>query len=92
MHLFRDVLVYRFRECALRTTEGDSERMTVAQIKSVSVTSSGVTARLGWLAARLRRLSPSKWLRAAQSGSERLRAALSQLSRLKLPKVVGSLS
>jgi hypothetical protein len=40
MHLFRDVLVYRFREYALRTTEGDSERMTVAQIKSVSVKSS----------------------------------------------------
>ncbi|KIJ90353.1 hypothetical protein K443DRAFT_15308 [Laccaria amethystina LaAM-08-1] len=30
---------------------------------------SDVTARLGWLAARLRRLSPSKWLRAALSGS-----------------------
>jgi len=40
MHLFRDVLVYRFRECALQATEVDSERTTVAQIKSVSVTSS----------------------------------------------------
>jgi len=40
MHLFRDVLVYRFRECALRAGEVDSERTTVAQIKSVSVTSS----------------------------------------------------
>ena len=40
MHLFRDVLVYRFRECALRAAEIDSERTTIAQIKSVSVTSS----------------------------------------------------
>jgi len=40
MHLFRDVLVYRFRKCALRAAEGDSERTTVAQIKSMSVTSS----------------------------------------------------
>jgi len=39
MHLFRDVLVYRFRECALRAAEVDSERTIVAQIKSVSVTS-----------------------------------------------------
>jgi len=40
IHLFRDVLVYRFRECALRAAGVDSERTTVAQIKSVSVTSS----------------------------------------------------
>jgi hypothetical protein len=40
MHLFRDVLVYRFREYALRATEGESEQMTVSQITSVSVTSS----------------------------------------------------
>ena len=42
MRLFRDVLVSRFRECALRAAEVDSERTTVAQIKSVSVTSSSV--------------------------------------------------
>ena len=40
MHLFRDVLVYRFGKCTLRAAEVDSERTTVAQIKSVSVTSS----------------------------------------------------
>jgi hypothetical protein len=40
MHLFRDVLVYRFRKCALRAAEVDSEQTNVAQIKAVSVTSS----------------------------------------------------
>lgn len=40
MHLLRDVLVYRFRKCALRAAEVNSERTTVAQIRSVSVTSS----------------------------------------------------
>jgi len=40
MHLFRDMLAYRFRKCALRASEADSGRTTVAQIKSVSMTSS----------------------------------------------------
>ena len=40
MHLFRDVLVYRFRQCDFRSVEVDSEQRTVSQIKSVNVTSS----------------------------------------------------
>ncbi|EDR04086.1 uncharacterized protein LACBIDRAFT_306337 [Laccaria bicolor S238N-H82] len=39
MHLFRDVLVHRFRKCATRADKIGSERTTVAQIKSVSMTS-----------------------------------------------------
>ena len=37
MHLFRNVLVYRFRQCDLRLV--DSEQRTVSQIQSVNVTS-----------------------------------------------------
>ena len=42
MHLFRDVLVYRFRQCqcALRPAEVDSKRATVSQIQSVTVMTS----------------------------------------------------
>ena len=40
MHLFRDVLVYRFRQCALRPAEVDSKRATVSQIQSVTVKTS----------------------------------------------------
>ena len=37
MLLFRDVLVYRFRQCALRPAEVDSKRATVSQIQSVTL-------------------------------------------------------
>ena len=37
MHLFRDVLVYRFRQCDLRLVEMDSQQRTVSQIRSVDV-------------------------------------------------------
>ena len=37
MDLFRDVLVYRFRQCALRPAEVDSKRATVSQIQSVTL-------------------------------------------------------
>ena len=37
MHLFRDVLVYRFRRCDLQLV--DSEQRTLSQIQSVNVTS-----------------------------------------------------
>jgi len=40
MHLFRDVLMYRFRQCDFRSVEVDSEQRTVSQIKSVNVMSS----------------------------------------------------
>jgi len=43
MHLFRDVLVYRFRQCALRAAEVgtvDSKQATVSQIQSVTVRTS----------------------------------------------------
>jgi hypothetical protein len=40
MDLFRDVLVYRFRECALRPAEVDSKRGNVSQIQSVTVLTS----------------------------------------------------
>ncbi|EDR04078.1 uncharacterized protein LACBIDRAFT_306323 [Laccaria bicolor S238N-H82] len=39
MHLLRDVLVRRFRKCAPRADKIDSERTAVAQLKSVSMTS-----------------------------------------------------
>ena len=39
MHLFRDVLVYRFRQCNLPLVGLDSEQMTVPQIQSVNVVS-----------------------------------------------------
>jgi len=37
IHLFRDVLVYRFRECALRSAGLDCEQRTVRQIQEVEV-------------------------------------------------------
>ncbi|EDR10602.1 uncharacterized protein LACBIDRAFT_317225 [Laccaria bicolor S238N-H82] len=37
MHMFRDMLVYRFRQCALRPAEVDSKRATVSRIQSVTV-------------------------------------------------------
>ena len=37
MHLFRDVLVYRFRQCASLSKEVGSEQKTVSQIQSVIV-------------------------------------------------------
>ena len=37
MDLFRDVLVYRFRQCALQPAEVHSKRATVCQIQSVTV-------------------------------------------------------
>ncbi|KIJ97238.1 hypothetical protein K443DRAFT_257735 [Laccaria amethystina LaAM-08-1] len=39
MHLFRDVLVYRFRQRDLQLVEVDSEQRTVSQIQSVDVMS-----------------------------------------------------
>ena len=40
MHLFRDVLVYRFRQCDLQLVDVDSVQRAVSQIKSVNVMSS----------------------------------------------------
>jgi len=49
------------------------------QLTDTSVHTSDVTARLGWLVARLRHWSRSKWLLAALSGSEL--AKLTEIAR-----------